>query len=347
MVKKLGRKSFDDDFNQEVDGLTQQLADTTKKVTASATAPADPRLNDVWIDVSYTPVQSTSPANNGYKPLDGMVTFTFDKWLDDNITGKVKLYPTDADRAAGTNEIAGTITRASNKKLTFKPSVNLTTQSMYYVRLLADLPFADGFKLGKAKDLQFKAIDFINANFESWDAVNVKPTGWTKTVSGTTTDTIVEQVSNPEVGGNALHLKAGNAAASNAIVLTQRAKKADVLALGNVTFKYKNAESNPVDRTISIAFEFRNSGDTAAQLRITGILNGNVPAETASAKFIDLRSMVVSNTWSDVTMNLRQKATAGGFNFDSLNDCDITITVNANTANVFLECYFDNIEFLG
>lgn len=330
-----------------VAAVESQLTDVTKKVTVSGTPPPNPRINDVWVDISYTPVSSVNPPNNGYKPLDGAVTFTFNKWLDENVTGKVKIYPTSADRDAGTNEIAGVLTRASNNKITFKPATNLTAQATYYVRLFADLPFVDGYSLAAHNDLQFKAIDFLNADFETWDGSNLTPAGWVKTLSGTTTNTVVELLINSEIGGNALHLKAGNAAASNAVILKQRVKTADILSLGNVRFKYRNVAGNPVDRTISIAFEFRNAGDTAAQVRITVILNGTIPAESASAKFIDMRSIVSGNQWADVSVNLREKATAGGFNFDTLNNCDISITVNANTANVFLECFFDQLEFLG
>lgn len=334
----------------EVDNrLSKQLADTVKKLTVSSTPPANPRLHDVWIDISYTPIDSISPQDNSFLPKDGVVKMVFNKWLDETETliGKVSVYPTDADRSAGTNAISGTITRVSNKILTFKPTTNLTP-GVYYVRVSEELPFADGTLLSVPADLDFTAIEFVNAAFDTWDAINLTPTGWAKTLSGTSTESVLE-ITDDAARGKVLRMKSGHSTATNLVSIKQTVLKQDKAALKQVGFYAKVASGISTTAQITVSFVFLASDGVTTAFRVTCLLNGTLPADTSTNKHADLRGLSTPDTWVKHNIDIEQCFKNAALNMLGSNfyDCEIRLSLNSNSANQYLELRFDNLEFMG
>lgn len=132
-------------------GVLYYIVDTGKRFYSNGTT---------WTEFTggggVTPTVTFTPANGVSGQLTTVTPYAdFNKWLDDVVTGKMKLYPTSADRIADTNAIAGTPTRTSNKRMTFTPASALTNNAQCFGRVFSGLAFADGTILTANQDWAF------------------------------------------------------------------------------------------------------------------------------------------------------------------------------------------------
>lgn len=161
--------------NTQVNTNATNIANNTTNITDHETRIAT--LEAAGGGSGVTPSATLSPANGATGQAVGVnITATWNKWLDDDITDKLKLYPTSADRTANTNAIAGTLSRTSNKVMTFDPTVDVNDNNQYFARIFSGLKFADGTSLEDNLDWTFVVGTL---------AGNQAPTA-SPTISGTT-----------------------------------------------------------------------------------------------------------------------------------------------------------------
>lgn len=332
------------DHTNKINDVTEKLADIENQLIVSDTPPLTPVLNQVWLDTDfYKP--AVSPTDNESVEASSDILVTFNKWLDDTIPADaVQLYPTLADRDAGTNPISGTSVKTGNKTIEFDATNALAPQASYYGKVLGGVTFFDGTGLGSDFLWTFKAVGLFNSLFSEWNTVTVSPSYWTKLIEGSSPASVVEQTTEADAeGGKTLHVKANSPSTWNAVSISQNLPKAYIEHATNLNWRMKPQTLTAGANRIGLKVNAYNSAN-AVVCRFEYVLEGAIPTEGPTAKYVDLTAETTLGAYSIHQRDFKQDLINKGFDWNTVDRLDFILFHNAAVNGGTAEAYWDYLK---